>query len=697
MKRASLLALVVASSGCFDFGGLVNQCTASGRCTASSGGGSAASGGGTPGTGGGSSASGGGASSGGGTSSSGGGASSSGGGTSSSGGGASGGGGQPARVCELASPWCWEQPAPHGRDLSAVWGVSLQNFWVAGTGGYLFHWNGSAWENHTGAIPGGDGDFRALFGLTASDIWVGGDDRVAHYSGQGWSRITFPSGSGSHDVTTVLSIHGRASDDLWFGATKGYLGHWNGSAFTVRRTFVDLVYSPGGGGAGVLALGLPDAGCIALTQSGDQSLSQLAGCDGGVLAVVDAGQATSLFFAQGVPMVTTRNAPGAIERYLGNGVLEPLVSMNDVSNSSLRAARELNDGGAIVAVGEGFLLATTDGGTPADQRMTYPVTDDYFNDVFIFPDGSGVAVGQDGVVARKTPTGPWVGDFPELPTFRGLEVAPVEGLFAYGTGDVLKLARSGWKEPGGTFGVFGNTFRRAAVRGDGGILAVTEDGTVLEGTLAGGTFANVFSNGNAHFFGVWELANGERYASGELNGVPYLAHGSRTGQWGDVDVGDAGTMLLKVQGRAFADGGEAVWTVDNFGNAYGRQVDGGFQREDSLAGNGLYGVAVAPSGDVWVVGGAHKVMRRSGNLWAPVSGVPGNPLADLYDVFVEADGTAWVCGAEGFVGRWNGTWTDLSLPASLRQSTVNLEGVRVFGGRVYVAGEDGVVLSRPLP
>src|SRR5262245_36544759 len=46
--------------------------------------------------------------------------------------------------------WRWENPLPHGKMLTGIWGSAPTDVWVVGPSG-IAHWNGTAWRS----VPSG--------------------------------------------------------------------------------------------------------------------------------------------------------------------------------------------------------------------------------------------------------------------------------------------------------------------------------------------------------------------------------------------------------------------------------------------------------------------------------------------------------------------------------------------------------------
>lgn len=104
-------------------------------------------------------------------------------------------------------------------DASALWGKTKSDVWAARYG--LHHHNGTAW---TTAVS--SGTFRAIDGVSGSDLWAGGDDQLLHYDGTTWTPTPF--------TGTIQGIWTRTAADAWAVGTSGRLMSWNGTTWTER-------------------------------------------------------------------------------------------------------------------------------------------------------------------------------------------------------------------------------------------------------------------------------------------------------------------------------------------------------------------------------------------------------------------------------------------------------------------------------
>ncbi len=162
-----------------------------------------------------------------------------------------------------------------GADFTSIHGVDADNYWVVGKAGVLKTWSKKADSltdettnlpkgaslNHVFAIPASSGgtptvyavgeqglvmvrgsmgwlqesaaptgkqNLLAVWGSSASDVWVGGSSGlIAHYDGTGWAVI--PTGSNE----TIIGLAGTAANDVWAVTVQGSILRYDGQRFTV--------------------------------------------------------------------------------------------------------------------------------------------------------------------------------------------------------------------------------------------------------------------------------------------------------------------------------------------------------------------------------------------------------------------------------------------------------------------------------
>jgi hypothetical protein len=138
-------------------------------------------------------------------------------------------------------------------DVDAVWGSSSTNVWMVG-GGTAYRWNGTSFSSF-----GFGGLLLSVGGTGPSDMWVTGEStNLHHFTGSSFTTVTPISGN-----STYFAVFALASNDVWaanFNSGKETM-HWNGSAWSARRT---------GGGIweGMAGLSATDVWGVGGTRSG---------------------------------------------------------------------------------------------------------------------------------------------------------------------------------------------------------------------------------------------------------------------------------------------------------------------------------------------------------------------------------------------------------------------------------------------
>ena len=139
-------------------------------------------------------------------------------------------------------------------ELRAVWGSSVEDYWVGGeaqvdaqTCGVLWHYQAGDW---TGPVAWENRAVNGLWGLAGDEFYAACDRQtVARYNGSTWSYLT-SSGVSSIDCYDVWGV---SSDDLWAcgrdtASEEGVLLHYYGGEWS-RLTGDYIVKSLWGAGA----------------------------------------------------------------------------------------------------------------------------------------------------------------------------------------------------------------------------------------------------------------------------------------------------------------------------------------------------------------------------------------------------------------------------------------------------------------
>jgi hypothetical protein len=99
-------------------------------------------------------------------------------------------------------------PAGSTRGAKAIWGASASDVWIADLG-QLAHWDGTKVD----VTPFTNTDLRALWGTSSSDVFAGGAlGTLLHFDGTVWTPVRLPA------TGTLQTIAGFASG-VWMGGT----------------------------------------------------------------------------------------------------------------------------------------------------------------------------------------------------------------------------------------------------------------------------------------------------------------------------------------------------------------------------------------------------------------------------------------------------------------------------------------------
>jgi hypothetical protein len=96
-----------------------------------------------------------------------------------------------------------------------LWASAVNDVWIVGEAGKIFHWNGSVYQRLI--APTYDGkDFYAVWGSSKDDVWMAGkDNAIVHWDG---TALTAPVQTGM--VPAPPTTTGAASAGAGSGATK---------------------------------------------------------------------------------------------------------------------------------------------------------------------------------------------------------------------------------------------------------------------------------------------------------------------------------------------------------------------------------------------------------------------------------------------------------------------------------------------
>jgi hypothetical protein len=273
-------------------------------------------------------------------------------------------------------PSAW-QLAPQQGPTETLWAAqafSSTDIWVAGTNGYIGHFNGTAWTTATSPAAG---TLYIFWAASPTDIWlVGQTCTLLRYQGASWQEVLAQGCTGNKALN---SIDGTTSSNLWLVGEQGTVLQYNGSSWTDHSQsnlsyWSVLINGP----SDVLVTGT--LGTI-LRWNGSSLVSET-GSPSATLAAIEKVD-TDTWIVGGT---------GTIVRKAGNGPWTAVPS--PVTSGTLYDLHPVaaND---IWAVGTGGVIIHWDGATWT--QVTSPTTKTLRNITGI-PGGGMVAVGDSGVV-----------------------------------------------------------------------------------------------------------------------------------------------------------------------------------------------------------------------------------------------------------------------------------------------------------
>jgi hypothetical protein len=102
---------------------------------------------------------------------------------------------------------------PTGQVLRGVWGDGNGTVWSVSEAGSILRWDGAAWNIH--ATNTGD-RYLSIWGVSPTDLWVGGSNGLLHGTGATPSTITFTPVAIPGDPTVpITAIWGASATDIW--------------------------------------------------------------------------------------------------------------------------------------------------------------------------------------------------------------------------------------------------------------------------------------------------------------------------------------------------------------------------------------------------------------------------------------------------------------------------------------------------
>ncbi len=126
-----------------------------------------------------------------------------------------------------------EVPEPTQGDLRAMWGTSASDIWATGRDGAAAHWDGTAWTSVK--LPT-TSDVVGIWGTGADNVWaVGGGNAsghgaascvLLHLDGASFGTRACPPGA---ETSPLYAVHGTAPNDVWAVGGGPVAIHWDGN------------------------------------------------------------------------------------------------------------------------------------------------------------------------------------------------------------------------------------------------------------------------------------------------------------------------------------------------------------------------------------------------------------------------------------------------------------------------------------
>jgi hypothetical protein len=111
-------------------------------------------------------------------------------------------------------------------NFNAVWGTSVDDFYVVGDSGCILHFDGSSFTSvEVGLLQ----DFVDVWGTSARDVWFCGRTSIVYWDG---SKATVHGSSSLPLGGTVSGIGGNKRTDVWAVGSSGHVFHWDGTSWS---------------------------------------------------------------------------------------------------------------------------------------------------------------------------------------------------------------------------------------------------------------------------------------------------------------------------------------------------------------------------------------------------------------------------------------------------------------------------------
>jgi hypothetical protein len=575
--------------------------------------------------------------------------------------------------------FAWENPLPHGADLSAVWGPAPDDVWAGGAAGMLMHWDGTGWTSHQGEIgpqlipPAPRLGWITSMVRSPTGTWLAGNDLQPHWLDGGvWLPSGASAGSGVFWRIASMGVSPSGMKGPFAVTTSGevYLGpNW---------TLVRAGPTPEQPDS-VRQIAVGDDGLVAFSgtfQLGGTSVHRVWTTDGGRWTL-DAGEPGALWLERGQLLTasTNRNAPSTTLWVLTDAGATQRVSYSD--DVVFGAAHFLP------ALDGGFLVGSR--GTVADTwgNQLLTGTDFELRGVWAFADGGSWAVGAHGALLQQD-AGLWVWrqqGFTE--DLFGLWVTDAGAVFMAGGGAYVTDRTTLATKRVGT-----GTLRDLQLS-DAGWLVASEDGKLWRSVPGAGIGTVVYPGSSTQPLNGLIVDDDEAWAVG----INTVVHRQPDGGWvRDVPAGVTGYQEWWKVARA----GNRFVAVGSRGYAAVYTLDAGWQTPQEPMNSNLYGVWTIDPQTLWVVGGGPGIW-----LFHPDTGVfdeqslPANYSGSLFDVWGSAPDDVWAVGSEGLAFHYDGRdWLPQETGTRALLERVRSRPLPGGGREVIIVGQRGTVLRK---
>ncbi|KPA18868.1 YD repeat-containing protein [Candidatus Magnetomorum sp. HK-1] len=123
--------------------------------------------------------------------------------------------------------WQWQNPAPQGNPLYAVWALSDTQFMAAGALGTLIEYDGSTWHEHQ--IPTIQ-NIKAIWSAdTNNRVAVGDSGQILHFFDDKWHTFS--------EITQnpLNAVWGKSSSDIFAFGDAGTIAHYYNDTWTIEK------------------------------------------------------------------------------------------------------------------------------------------------------------------------------------------------------------------------------------------------------------------------------------------------------------------------------------------------------------------------------------------------------------------------------------------------------------------------------